>query len=199
MTSPINVQELTGMQYLMVAHWHAEGLHNPYDGFLGLVCEQHQFNYRLWHEEDIARSTRVGDSRVAAAKRAIDQMNQQRNDAIERLDEVLDEDLCQQKINSDGPLNTETPGSAIDRLSILALRIYHLEQQLDRPDAGESHMQNVRRKIAIGKLQHGELSQSLEELLNDLFAGRKRHRIYRQMKMYNDPALNPHLDGCNSQ
>ena len=199
MTSPINVQELTGMQHLMVVHWHAEGLHNPCEDFLGLVCEQHQFNYRLWHEEDIARSTRVGDSRVAAAKRAIDQMNQQRNDAIERLDEALAEELRQQKISSAGPLNTETPGSVIDRLSILALRIYHLEEQLDRPDAGESHMQNVRSKIAIGKLQHGELAQSLEELLNDLFAGRKRHRTYRQMKMYNDPSLNPHLYGYSSQ
>ncbi len=189
----IDVAQLTGMQHLMVAHWHAEPLDNPYEGFLGLACEQHQYNYCLWHEEDVARSFEVGDKRVAAAKRAIDKLNQQRNDAIERLDDAIGQRLLEQKVVSRGALNTETPGSAIDRLSILALRLYHLDEQLCRDDVNEGHYQEVRKKIAVCKLQHDELSQSLDELLCDLFAGRKRHRTYRQCKMYNDPALNPYL------
>ena len=189
----IDVTQITGMQYLMVAHWHVENMVNPYEDFLGIACEQHQYNYYLWHEEDIARSSDLGDARVAAAKRAIDLVNQKRNDAIERLDDTIAQQLQDQNVVAQGPLNTETPGSAIDRLSILALRLYHLEEQFKRTDAGEAHKQDVQLKINIGKLQHRELSQSLRELLADLFAGRKRHRTYRQLKMYNDPTLNPYL------
>ncbi len=189
----IDVAQVTGMQHLMVAYWHDGSLDNPYDGFVGLACAQHQHNYRLWHEEDIARSPDVGDVRIAAAKRAIDQMNQLRNDAIEKLDDVIADLLREARVESEGPLNTETPGSAIDRLSILSLRLYHLDEQLGRSDVAESHCRGVREKIAVCTRQHGELSQSLGELIADLFAGRKRHRTYRQHKMYNDPALNPYL------
>ena len=189
----IDVREITGMQHLMVAHWHAEAMNNPYHDFLGIACEQHQYNYCLWHEEDIARSPDLGDTRIADAKRAIDQANQKRNDAIERMDDAIEQLIQERNVVAHGPLNTETPGSVIDRLSILALRVYHLEEQLDRVDTGEGHRQDVQLKINICKLQHRELSQSLEELLADLFSGRKRHRTYRQLKMYNDPTLNPYL------
>jgi hypothetical protein len=189
----IDVTQITGMQHLMVTHWHQGDMVNPYEDFLGSACEQHQYNYCLWHEEDVARSPDLGDARVAAAKRAIDLANQKRNDAIERLDDAIAHQLQDQNVVAQGPLNTETPGSAIDRLSILAIRLYHLEEQFKRTDAGEAHHQDVQLKINIGKLQHRELSQSLRELLADLFAGCKRHRTYRQLKMYNDPTLNPYL------
>ncbi len=189
----IDVMQITGMQHLMVAHWHVEQMENPYEDFLGIACEEHQYNYQLWHEEDIARSPDVGDARVASAKRVIDLANQKRNDAIERIDDAIAEQIEKQNIFAKGPLNTETPGSAIDRLSILALRLYHLEEQLERADIAESHCQSVIAKINICKIQHQELSRSLGELFADLFSGRKRHRTYRQLKMYNDPALNPYL------
>ena len=189
----IDVIELTGMQHLMVAHWHSESLGNPYEGFLSIACEQHQYNFCLWHEEDIARSPDVGDARIAAVKRAIDRFNQKRNDAIERMDDAIAQYIDRGNIDSQGPLNTETPGSAIDRLSILALRMYHLDEQRNRVEAGDAHRNGVLEKINICEIQHRELSQSLRELLADLFSGRKRHRTYRQLKMYNDPALNPYL------
>ena len=179
----------------LVARWHAEAVDDPHEGFASLVCRQHGFNFLLWHEEDIARSPDVGDERVAQVKRAIDRYNQQRNDGIEKLDDWITEDLARREIQpaADARLNTETPGSVIDRLSILSLRIYHLEEQTQRTDATPAHIQGVQQKLAICRLQRAELSQSLQELLDDIYAGRKRHRTYRALKMYNDPALNPYL------
>jgi hypothetical protein len=90
-------------------------------------------------------------------------------------------------------LNTETPGSAIDRLSIMSLRIYHLKEQLDRADIDQAHIDKVSHRLAVCGLQFADLSNSLAELLADIYAGSKRHKTYRQMKMYNDPSLNPYL------
>lgn len=178
-----------------VSRWHTCELDNPYEGLLGTVCQQHQFNFLLWHEEDVARSSDVSDARIAAVKRAIDGYNQQRNDWIERIDEALINALAEQRVQpaEDARLNTETPGSAIDRLSIMALRIYHLQEQLDRPDVDDQHLAKVRQRIERCQLQQADLSQSLAELLEDLLAGRKLLKVYRQMKMYNDPTLNPYL------
>ncbi len=195
-----DVHQITAMQHETVARWHTQDVDNPYEGFLGLACQQHTHNFLLWHEEDIARSPDVGDARIAQVKRAIDRYNQQRNDAIEQLDEALLDYLNQQGI-CPAPAarqNTETPGSAIDRLSILALRMYHLDEQAQRSDASSAHVASVERKLAICRLQHHDLSQALEELRDDILAGRKRHRVYRQFKMYNDPALNPYLYGAKS-
>ena len=177
--------------------WHIQELDNPYESFEKIVCQQHGYNFLLWHEEDIARSPDVGDDRIAAVKRAIDGYNQQRNDWIEKIDEAIGETLQTQAIECDpqAPLNTETPGSAIDRLSINSLRVYHLREQLTRTDVEDSHLDTVRQKIAICLLQRDDLADSLQELLGDIFSGRKRHRTYRQFKMYNDPALNPYLYG----
>ena len=191
----IDVRQITDMHRETVARWHAQEIDNPHDGFLGIACQQHSFNYQLWHEEDIARSPDVGDARIAQVKRAIDRFNQQRNDWIEKLDDAITDLLQQRGVTAaDGArLNTETPGSVIDRLSILALRIYHLDEQLQRTDATPQHIEAVQRKLAVCLAQHDDLSTSLAELLEDIFAGRKRHRTYRQFKMYNDPTLNPYL------
>lgn len=191
------VAEIIELQNQSVDRWHREEINNPFPptSLQAKVCTQHQFNYLLWHEEDIARSPDVPDSEIARVKRSIDRLNQQRNDWIEKVDDHLSDLLAASNVKpqESAKLNTETPGAAIDRLSILALRIYHLREQLERPDATQDHRQSVRNKLAICELQQHELANALQELLDDLWAGRKRHRTYRQLKMYNDPTLNPFL------
>jgi Protein of unknown function (DUF4254) len=189
------VQHITSLHRETVARWHASPPENRHDGLLATVCQQHQFNFLLWHEEDIARSPDVSDGRIAAVKRAIDRYNQQRNDSIEKIDEALIELLVAEDVlpRSGARLNTETPGSAIDRLSVMSLRIYHFDEQLTRTDTDETHRNGVRERLQRCVAQHADLSQSLGELLDDIWAGRKMLKVYRQMKMYNDPTLNPYL------
>jgi hypothetical protein len=191
----IDAAVVVALQRDMVVRWHAQDVDNPYEGFLGLVCRQCSFNYLLWHEEDIARSPDVSDGEIARVKRSIDRYNQQRNDAIEQLDDWITAKLTELGVVSlpSVGLNSETAGSVIDRLSILALRIYHLHEQTQRADATAEHLQSVERKLAVALSQLDDLSQCLQELIDDIFAGRKRHKTYRQMKMYNDPTLNPYL------
>jgi hypothetical protein len=192
---PIQVSSIVELQTSLVARWHERPIENPYDGFWHIVCQQHRFNFELWHQEDIARNPLASDSQIAQVKSAIDRLNQQRNDWIERIDESIGEQLASEGLGQDPskPLNTETPGSAIDRLSIAALRLFHLEEQLVRADVDDGHRAAVGAKLQICRLQRGDLATSLQELLDDLFTGRKQHRAYRQLKMYNDPALNPEM------
>jgi hypothetical protein len=195
------VHQITQLHRDTVCRWHivcsehATPLDNCYTGLLATVCEQHQFNYQLWHEEDVARSPEVGDERIAQVKRAIDRYNQQRNDAIERIDEAILELLQSNNVlaHPEARLNTETPGAAIDRLSIMALRIYHLEEQTERCDVDAAHRQKVEERLARCRVQQADLAWSLAELLEDIQSGRKLLKVYRQMKMYNDPTLNPYL------
>ncbi len=194
----IDIATLINLQTETVERWHREPIENPFDEsqpLLHTICQQHSFNFLLWHEEDIARSPDVSDAEIARVKRSIDRYNQQRNDWIEKIDDQIASMLEQQNVlpPAEAPMNTETPGSTMDRLSILALRLYHLHEQLDRPDVDQAHLDSVQRKITICRLQQDELGTALEQLIDDLFAGRKRHRIYRQFKMYNDPTLNPYL------
>lgn len=200
MHDQFDVNQIVNLQTETVARWHQEPIDNPYDGILSTICAQHQFNYLLWHEEDIARSRDVTDAEIARVKRSIDRYNQQRNDGIEKVDDQIAETLESIGVSAeDAPLNTETPGSAIDRLSIMALRIFHLKEQLDRDDVDQEHFDSVARKIAVCQLQQNDLMNSLSELLDDIFSGRKRHRTYRQFKMYNDPTLNPYLYASNAK
>ena len=191
----INVATILELHTATVERWHGEPVDNPYEGFLHAVCQQHQFNFLLWHEEDIARSPDAGDLKIAAVKRAIDRYNQQRNDWIEQLDLWLMVELKRRGVvaQAEARLNTETPGSAIDRLSILALRIYHLDEQACRADATAAHRQAAAEKLAICRAQRVDLSTSLEELIDDVAGGRKQLKAYRQLKMYNDPTMNPYL------
>lgn len=191
----IHAKHVTDLHKTTVQRWHQYDLDNPYEGFLLLVCRQHQQNYRLWHQEDIARSPHATDAEIAEVKRNIDKLNQQRNDLIEHLDNSLIYQLESAGVTPrpGAPLNSETPGSAIDRLSILALRIYHMEEQARRADASEDHRAKARAKLETLYRQHTDLSLSLAELLDDIFSGRKRLKVYRQLKMYNDPTMNPCL------
>lgn len=195
-----NVQNITSLQHNAVRTWHDETT-VPFapvsaaSDFPTLVLEQHRYNYELWHEEDIARSPDVGDKEIARVKRSIDRLNQLRNDWIEKLDAAVMEQLAESDVLllPNARLNTETPGSAVDRLSIMSLRIYHLKEQQQRADATAEHRRTVAERLECCLIQHHDLSQSLSELLDDLFAGRKILKIYRQFKMYNDPAMNPYL------
>lgn len=191
----LDLSHLTALHRELCARWHREEIDNPYAGLEAIVCRQFSFNFQLWHEEDIARSPDVSDAEIAQVKRAIDRFNQQRNDWIEKIDDYVTDDLAARGVTAaDGARqNTETIGSAIDRLSILALRIFHLEEQRDRADASAEHVQNVTRKLAIAYAQLADLTQSAQETADDLYAGRKRHKTYRQLKMYNDPTMNPYL------
>jgi hypothetical protein len=189
------VRRITELHCATVARWHISPPEVTHTGMMATVCQQHQFNFLLWHEEDVARSPDVSDERIAAVKRAIDRYNQQRNDWIEKIDKSFIDLLTDEAIlpRAGARLNTETPGSAIDRLSVMSLRIYHFEEQLTREGADEQHRLNVGERLARCRLQHADLSQSLVELLEDIWSGRKRLQVYRQMKMYNDPTLNPYL------
>src|SRR3989304_2164012 len=184
------VEQITKLHRDTVSRWHTQEIDNPYEGLLATVCQQHQFNFLLWHEEDVARSPNVGDRRIAEVKRAIDGYNQQRNDWIERVDEELIRELAGRGVlpQARARMNTETPGAAIDRLSILALRIYHLEEQAARDDVDQSHRLNVDVKLDRCLEQRADLSQSLGELLGEIFSGRKVLKGYRQMKMDNETA-----------
>jgi hypothetical protein len=191
----ISIESVTNLHRDCIARWHEQPLDNSYDGFLRVACEQLSYNFRLWHEEDKARSPSASDSEIAQVKRAIDKLNQQRNDWIEKLDDWITEELSRRNVAAPAstPQNTETLGSTIDRLSILALRIYHLIEQRDRPEATAEHRQTVGGKLAIALAQREDLSRAAQQLADDLFSGRKRHKTYRQLKMYNDPTLNPYL------
>ena len=198
----IDVQAIASLQRTCVERWHRQPeIDCPHEGFLQLVCQQHEQNYRLWHEEDVARSPEASDATIAGVKRRIDALNQRRNDLIERIDDSLIANLGTWgvKPRRQAPLNTETPGSVIDRLSILSLRIYHMQEQAAREDATPEHREKAHARLAVLSDQLQDLSRSLDQLWHDIFTGRKRMKVYRQFKMYNDPTLNPYLYGVDKK
>ncbi len=197
----LDVERVLQLHTETVERWHDQPLDNPYEEIYADICQQHQFNFLLWHEEDKARCPAADDAIIAAVKRAIDGYNQQRNDWIERVDDRLTGFLeaYQVEPQETARLNSETPGSIIDRLSIMALRIYHLQEQLERTDATPEHRQKVQERLRICEIQRADLALCLDQLWTDICAGIRRHRTYRQFKMYNDPTMNPYLYRANQQ
>jgi hypothetical protein len=161
----------------------------PEDPLAALITAQHRENFDLWHEEDKARDPQATDADIAQIKRAIDRLNQRRNDLVEKIDQWLLANLPQQ--NPDAPLNSETPGLIIDRLSILALRIYHIRIEAHRESASEAHRQRNASRLTLLEEQRNDLAGCLDALLAAIRNGTRRFKLYRQMKMYNDPDLNP--------
>jgi hypothetical protein len=186
-----NPDEISALQATLTTSWHEEIPAAAGDGFLRLVQENHLRNFELWHEEDVARRDDLGSERVHQAKRAIDRYNQERNNFIEEMDKVLVATL--QPRESGVPRNSETPGMIIDRLSILALKEFHMHEQTVREDASEAHRATCAEKLARIVRQRADLTQSLGELVAEVTAGTRTFAVYYQFKMYNDPALNPQL------
>ena len=161
------------------------------EGLWHAIEANHRCNCLLWDEEDLARRRNVADSEIAANKRAIDGYNQQRNDAIERIDERLLVLISKAKTSKHARLSSETPGAMIDRLSILSLKIHHMRAQTLRKDVGNEHIEACSAKLARLAEQRSDLSGCLERLLRESAAGTAYFKVYRQFKMYNDPVLNP--------
>lgn len=166
------------------------------DSLEGRVLRVHHFNCLLWENEDQARRSDLGDARQVAIKRESHRLNQARNDAIEQVDEWLLEHHYGELADLDLPLRTETPGSVFDRLSILSLKIFHMGRQLERPDVDEDHILRCRHKLNVLECQRRDLESAFRQMVEDLNDGKIRMKIYRQFKMYNDPALNPHLQNA---
>ena len=146
-----------------------------------------------WHFEDIIRDPQIDPVEALALKRRIDKSNQDRTDLVELIDSYFLDKYKEVKPLSVATINTESPAWAIDRLSILALKIYHMQQEVERTDTTEEHRAQCQAKLNILLEQRKDLSTAIEQLLADIEAGRKYMKVYKQMKMYNDPALNPVL------
>jgi Protein of unknown function (DUF4254) len=160
--------------------------------WLSLVARQHRANYDLWHIEDEARAPGATDAELAHVKRRVDSVNQRRNDLAEELDRTLLAWLEPRGLpNPAAPLNSESPGLIVDRLSILALKIYHTREEAGRDGAPQGHADRNRERLAILEEQRADLAGCLDALWGGTLAGTRRFKLYRQLKMYNDPTLNP--------
>ena len=146
-----------------------------------------------WHLEDIIRDPHIDPVEALALKRRIDSSNQDRTDLVEEIDSYFRQTYSEVKPLADARLNTESPAWAVDRLSILALKIWHMKEQTERTDADAEHIARCQTKLAVLLEQQKDLSTAIDQLLEDIEAGRKYMKVYRQMKMYNDPATNPVL------
>lgn len=148
-----------------------------------------------WHLEDIIRDPEIDPVDALALKRRIDRSNQDRTDLVERIDSYFLEKYAAVNPKPEATINTESPAWAIDRLSILALKIYHMEVEVNRADASAEHIAKCRAKLDTLLLQREDLITAIDQLLGDIEEGRKKMRVYKQMKMYNDPETNPVLYG----
>ncbi|MDD7596770.1 MAG: DUF4254 domain-containing protein [Prevotella sp.] len=170
-------------------------INNPYDdgtieNRLYLKC---WIDTVQWHFEDIIRDPNIDPMEALALKRRIDRSNQDRTDLVEQIDSYFRQKYSEVKVLPDAHINTESPAWAIDRLSILALKIYHMREQVERQDASKEHKDTCTAKLNVLLEQQQDLGTAINQLLEDIQEGRKYMKVYRQMKMYNDPSTNPVL------
>lgn len=172
-------------------------IENPYEAgsIEHLLYHKNWIDTVQWHLEDIIRDPQIDPVEALAIKRRIDRSNQDRTDMVEYVDSYLIDKYKEIAPLPDARLNTETPAWAFDRLSILALKIYHMARETERTDVDDAHRDACRKKLDVLLSQQVDLTRAIEELIEDIEAGRKYMKSYKQMKMYNDPALNPVLYG----
>jgi hypothetical protein len=195
------VSDISAMHDQLTLRWHVEAIEtwnaapestDPSAAWNSLVSRQHLANFELWHTEDAARTPGATDADLARVKRRIDDTNQRRNDLSEQIDTALLASLNRQGLpNPASPLHSESPGLMIDRLSILSLKIFHTREEMERAGAPAGHAERNGERLAILTEQRNDLAQCLVRLWEETLAGTRRFKIYRQLKMYNDPALNP--------
>lgn len=172
-----------------------QSIKNPFDrtNFSHLLYEKNYIDTVQWHLEDLVRDPHIDPVKGLELKRRIDASNQERTDLVEKIDDYLLQEF--QSINplQEATINTESPAWAIDRLSILVLKIYHMKEEVQRKDVDAAHINRCSFKLDVLLDQRNDLSTSIDQLIDDIRAGKKKMKVYRQMKMYNDPALNPVL------
>jgi hypothetical protein len=174
--------------------WHGAPPQPARDGSLAALIEaQHAANFTLWHAEDEARRLSADDASIAAVKRQIDQVNQVRNDMTEQIDAWLLAHLTEAGMTQGGEQHSETPGMMMDRLSILSLKLFHTQEELARGGAPAGHRERNAERFATLQEQSDDLTRSLDRLWAQVCAGERCFKQYRQLKMYNDPELNPVL------
>lgn len=170
-------------------------IENPYDrnDIEHLLYQKNWVDTVQWHFEDVIRDPQIDPVEALELKRRIDASNQVRTDLVEYIDSYFLDKYKDVKVAPDARINTESPAWAVDRFSILALKVYHMEQETKRTDVDDQHREACAKKLAVLKVQHDDLATAIEELMEDIEAGRKYMKVYKQMKMYNDPNLNPVL------
>ena len=193
----ISVDDITLSHRSATKRWKETGVQLHATDFMALVEQNHQFNYLLWHAEDKARRDDMGFEFVRDAKRAIDKYNQARNDAMEAMDKALIKILNPAPYTS-CPVHSESPGMMIDRLSILALKHYHMKLQTERLDVDQEHIESCQKKLSIINQQLDQLALCLNVLLEEINANSRTFRVYFQLKMYNSPTLNPELHAAET-
>ena len=146
-----------------------------------------------WHLEDIVRDPQIDPVKGLELKRRIDRSNQERTDLVEKIDDYFLNLYATVQLLPNATFNTESPAWAIDRLSILILKIFHMQEEVNRQEASDEHRNKCAAKLEVLQMQQSDLSNSIDELILDISSGRKEMKVYRQMKMYNDPSLNPVL------
>jgi hypothetical protein len=194
----LSADQIVALQDRLTRLWHEAALRpeDSADEWLDLVARQHRANFDLWHIEDEARAPHISDAELAAVKRRIDRTNQVRNDLAEELDRMLLEWLAARALPKiTAPLNSEPPGLIVDRLSILALKIFHTREEMRRKDAPAGHADRNRARLQVLEEQRADLAGCLDALWQQTLSGTRRFKLYRQLKMYNDPALNPAVYG----
>lgn len=168
---------------------------NPYpaNSFNGLLYGKNWIDTVQWHLEDIIRAPAIDPVEALAIKRRIDKSNQERTDMVEKLDDFFLDQFKNVKSSPGTRINSETPAWLLDRMSILMLKIFHMKEQTERKDATADHIKSTNAKLAVLMEQKSDMQLAFDELVDDIAHGRRRFKVYRQMKMYNDPSLNPTL------
>lgn len=173
-------------------------IQNPYDEsdlIAHLLYKKNWIDTVQWHLEDIIRDPEIDPVEALRIKRWIDQSNQERTDMVEYIDSWFLQKYADVQVASGAKINTESPAWAVDRFSILALKIYHMREEANRTDASPEHISQCQTKLNTLLEQHQDLSTAIEELIQDIASGKKYMKVYKQMKMYNDDELNPVLRG----